>query len=355
VVLAVTPAGAKVERLELYLDGVQVGSLDHPRPPYRLAIDTGGENLEHLLEAVVRIGGKSVSTQLHTPAIHTDYEVTVGLQQVYVTVEGADGATAADLSSADFTIRDDGDTQPLVTFERGDVPFTAALLLDASASMRGEGLTTALAGVRDFAGELQRLDEAKLLLFNDRVRQETAFTAVPSLLTLTLSGLTAGGGTALNDALYLAVGRLAERQGRRVAIILSDGIDVESVLSVSDVERALVRSGVVVYWVRLGVEDDRDLDADLSRTSTWRDVTGHREELHGLAELVTASGGRRLKAATPAAVGPALREILRELRSQYVLGFYPSKTRGAGVWHRLSVSVGRRDLRLRTRAGYAEP
>jgi Ca-activated chloride channel family protein len=349
----VYPVGVPLARLEIYLDGLRLASLERPQPPYRQSIDAGEENVEHLLEVVAHAAdGRVGSAQLRTPAIHSDFEVTVGLQQLYVDVTDRQGRPVGDLTASKFAIFDEGQPQKMVTFARGDVPFTATVLLDASRSMAGGRLQTALAGVRAFAGAMQRQDEAKLLLFADEVRAETPFTAVPSLLTLTLAGLQAGGGTALNDALFLALGRLEERQGRRVVIVLSDGVDVDSVLSIATVASLAGRSGAVVYWVRLDTRmwDERNV----SRTSIWRGADEHRVEIEGLTKIVQTSGGRVLLAPSVDDIAPALRSILAELRRQYVLGYYPNVKRGSGAWHRLEVVVPDR-LRARTRTGYTEP
>ena len=79
--------------------------------------------------------------------------------------------------------------QPIVTFGRGDVPFTAALLVDSSDSMYGGDLEKALEGARAFFAAMAPLDQAKLMLFSDHIRLETPFTSVQPVLTLGLRGV----------------------------------------------------------------------------------------------------------------------------------------------------------------------
>jgi Ca-activated chloride channel family protein len=297
------------------------------------------------------VGGAAVaSASLRTPRIHSDLEIDVGLQQLYVTIEPR-GGDAERLTREQFSVLDDGVPQQLVTFERGDIPFTAVLLLDASLSMAGERLRTALDGAVAFAGGMHRLDEAKLVLFADRVLLETPFASVPAILTLGLHAVEAGGGTAVNDAIYLALKRLETRQGRRVVVILSDGVDIDSVATMADVRRVARRNQATLYWLRLGGDPQ---DASVRRYSTWRDAAGHDTEIRELGAAVLESGGRVEPLANVAEVATALSRLLAELRDQYVLGYYPSRRRGSGAWHRVEVRVGG-GLRPRTRGGYLEP
>jgi Ca-activated chloride channel family protein len=349
VAVEIYPVGAAVDYVEFYLDGVRVAVAE--RPPFLAVIDAGEENAEHHLEALVWAGGAAAaSASVRTPKIHSDLEIDVGLQQLYVTLEQRSGEAGA-LTREQFTVLDEGVPQQLVTFERGEVPFTSVLLLDASLSMTGERLRTATDGAVAFARGMQRLDEAKLVLFADRVLLETPFASVPAILTLGLHAVEAAGGTALNDAIYLALKRLETRQGRRVAVILSDGVDVDSVAAMADLRRVARRNQATLYWLRLGADPRGTL---VRRYSAWRDAAGHELELQELEVTVLESGGRIEPLASLAEVPTALGRLLAELRDQYVLGYYPSTKRGSGAWHSVQVRTEGGD-RLRTREGYLEP
>jgi Ca-activated chloride channel family protein len=293
-----------------------------------------------------------------TPRIHADLEVRVELRQLYVRVE-RQGQAVPDLEAGDFVVTDGGAPQALTAFEKGDAPFTAALLLDASTSMRGERLATALDGARAFARGMQRLDEAKLLFFADRVLLETPFTNLPSVLALPLGeAATAGGGTAVHDTLYLALKRLEARPGRRVVVLLSDGVDVESVVPIERVQWAARRSQAVVYWLRLRRPEDESVEVGIKvfRTSAWRDAAEHEQALALLERTVVETGGRVEVLAGAAEVEPALARLLRELREQYLLGYHPQGGRtGSGGWREVRVTVRRDGLTVRAPRGYLEP
>ncbi len=340
-------AQAPIERVVLSVDGRVVGEL--ARPPFRWRVDIGQSNREHRFEVFAEdTAGDSEWAVLVTPAIPIDLSVELALQQLYVTVTRGE-RRVLDLGPQDFAVFDDGERQRLVTFERGDVPLVALVLLDASDSMRGRRLAAAAAGAEAFIAGLEELDQAKLLLFSDHVVHSTPFTNFAEVLRAGLSGVEARGGTALNDHLYLALKLLDERQGRRVVILLSDGIDVASVLRMREVLRSARRSQALIYWLRLGgVRGDREM------FSSWRDDKAHREELELLEQAVVESGGRAVQLDRIEEAEDAFRRILAELREQYVLGFYPSTGRGDGSWHRIKVRLAGSGLKVRAREGYVD-
>jgi Ca-activated chloride channel family protein len=197
-------------------------------------------------------------------------------------------------------------------------------------------------------------DEAKLLLFSDRLLLETPFTSLPSILTLGLSGVEAAGGTALNDALYLALKRLESRSGRKVVVLLSDGVDVDSVLGMDDVRAALGNTpSALLYWLRLRREEEVSgvNHADIRISTAWRDPNGHRHEIEQLRRAVQASGGRILPLDRVDQVQGALSGLLTELRGQYVLSYYPSRVRTDGAPPKIEVRLRRPGIEIRVHRG----
>jgi Ca-activated chloride channel family protein len=351
--LAVRAGAAPVRSVEIFFDGVRAAVLE--RPPWRAVVQAGQQNLEHRLEVVARdADGRTATAGLATPRVHTDLEVLVELRQLYVRVE-RNGQAVLDLDRDDFVVLDGNVSQQLTAFARGDAPFTAALLLDASTSMRGQRLATALGGARSFTRGMQGLDEAKLLFFADRVLLETPFTNLPSVLSLPLGDAAAAGGTAVHDALYLALKRLESRPGRRVVVLLSDGVDVESVVPIERVQWAARRSQSVLYWLRLrrAEEELEEVPRKVIRTSAWRDAEGHRRGLELLERTVVETGGRVEVLGGIGEVEPALQRLLRELREQYLLGYQPTGGRaGNGGWREVRVMVRGEGLTVRAPRGY---
>ncbi len=346
-VVAEVESEHQISRAELFLDGRAAGLLEGP-PPYRWTLEVGEDNVGHRFEVMARdAAGEEAHDVVITPAIQVDQEIEVELQQLYVTVTRG-GDAARDLERGDFTVNDDGVRQQLVTFERGDVPLAALLLVDSSDSMRGERLRLALAGARSFVDSMARLDQAMLLLFADTVVHRAPFTGFPGVLASGLDGARAGGGTALSDHLYAALKLLEDRQGRQVVILLSDGVDTTSVLEMSDVLWAARRSQALVYWLRLPLGERPG-----AISSAWRDGAGHHRELLSLEGLVRSSGGRIVPLASLGDATAAFTEILGELRGQYVLGYYPEPRRNDGHWRKVRVRAGA-GVKVRAREGYVD-
>lgn len=332
----------KITVVVLRLDGVPAAQVT--AAPWRFELDAGTSGAARRLEVLVYGSrGLLATAERSTPAVRVDEEVDLRLQQLYVTVTDRGGQRVPGLARDDFRVFDDGERQRLVTFEGGDVPFTAVLLLDGSQSMIGQPFAAARAGARAFLSRMGPLDEAALSIFSGRVLEATPFTGDPRVHFGALDRASTRGGSAIHDHLYLALRRLEERQGRRVMILLSDGRDVHSILDMEAVRGALRRAQVQLYWVRRG--DGR------GGIHSWRPPAESRRQYRLLERTVTESGGRTLTVGDEG-VEEAFREILRELREQYVLGYYPEAKVPGGCWHRLRVTV-RGGFEVRTAEGYA--
>ncbi|MCH9648738.1 MAG: VWA domain-containing protein [Deltaproteobacteria bacterium] len=336
----------QVKEVVLLVDGRPTARFT--KPPYRWVVDLGQANREHRFEGIVRtVSGEEVRSVRQTRAIAVNEAVDLALQQLYVTVSRG-GKRLTNLSRGYFKIKDNGRSQSIVTFEDGNAPLTAALLVDASSSMKGDRLRLAVRGARRFAEGMAELDEAALLLFSDRLLHATDFTGNAADLVAGLDGVKASGGTAIHDHLYLALKHLEGRQGRRVAVLLTDGTDVESALSMEDIQWTARRSQTLIYWIRI-----LQSSGGAGSTSSWRNADNHRQERHLLEQVVEASGGRIVHIGNLGEAETAFSEILRELREQYVLGYYPSENRGDGSWHRVHVDAGP-EVEVRTREGYLD-
>lgn len=319
--------------------------------PYQAVVPVGEGNARHRFEVLVRSHDVEIARAVReTPDLHVDETLELELRQLYVTVEERE-QRIRDLELDDFEVTDDRQPQRLVTFEDGDAPLAAMILVDASVSMRGAPLESAVAGATAFIDGLLPLDEASVTLFSDRTLAHSEFLTAGADPQKSLSSLQADGGTALNDHLYFAVKTLEGRQGRRVVILLSDGIDIHSVLDIDQVRWSVQRSQSIVYWIEL----TKGRSPSDGIVSPWRDRQQHEHEMQALRQLVLESGGRILPIGNPDQAPAVFAEILEELRSQYVLGYYPTSDLDDGKWHEVRVRVvdpkGRK-LMLRTREGY---
>ena len=338
----------EVATVQLTVDGRQVALFD--RPPFRVAVDVGQENTEHEFEVLVRsVDGELKSAAVVTPALQIDEVVDLGLQQLYVTVSGL-GKRVLNLAEADFRIVDEGKRQEIVTFERGDIPLTATLLLDCSLSMKGDRLAAALQGANEFVEGMKPLDQAMIMLFSDRLLRVTEFSEDRQMLSQALTRVEAAGGTSINDHLFLALSRLEAVQGRRVVVLFSDGSDVHSVLPMEGVLQKARSSRALIYWIQL---QDPGEDSEVPEyTSSWRNVEANRREFKELRLAIQESGGRIEVVESLEELEEAFAGILAELREQYVLGYYPSEANRDGGWRDVRVRVEKSGLDVRTRGGY---
>jgi len=347
--LAVEP----IRDVVFFVDGRPVGQLTSA--PYQMRYDLGEENRPHTFEVVATdISGRQARHKVMSTPVPVGDEYEVELQQLYITVT-RDGQRVLDLEQDEFTIFDEGKAEELVTFARGDVPFTAVLLIDSSASMYGTKLEAAQAGATAFIGGMRELDQGKVIIYSDVIQNATSFSGLHEVLVAGLIGATGQGGTAVNDNLYAALKLLESRQGRRLVVLLSDGIDTHSVLDGVDVLDHARRSQAQVYWIRL-LKADESVDGvdELDMASAWRTPADYRRQAASLMELVELSGGRIIPARTPNEIEEVFSEILRELREQYALGYYPTRQRNDGSWRRVKVKIDRKGVKVRTHEGYID-
>ena len=342
-----------VREVVFYLDGRPLAVVTDP--PYRVRVNLGEENRRHTFEVIATdVEGDEARESITTLPVPFVGSYEVKLQQLYVTV-GRNGDSVVDLSRDDFTVSDQGRPQRIVTFAHGDIPFTAVLLIDASASMYGSKIAAARAGATSFVGGMRDLDLAKVIVFSDVIQNSSPFSGLQDVLTAGLIGATGHGGTALNDHLYVALKLLEERQGRRVLVVLSDGTDHHSVLRTDQVLSYARRSQTLIYWIRIVQANGAGSTRGPRDVSTaWRGPAEYRRQDDLLVKTVDQSGGRIIDALGPSTFEPVFSEILRELREQYALGYYPDDLRNDGSWHKVRVKVNQPGLTVRTHAGYVD-
>lgn len=341
-------ADEPLERVEFFLNGRRFAIAT--QPPYRVWVDVGEENLpRHFTVIAIGSSGTRVGAAVSTPAVEIDLVVDAPLQQLYVTASRED-RPVLDLGRTDFQVFDNGVEQEIVTFEHGDVPMTIAMLVDVSESMRGEQLQVALDAARGFLSRLTPLDEALVMTFSDRTHRVTTSSSEIEGLAAALENLQSGGGTSLNDHLYLALRLLDRRQGRPVIIVLSDGADTLSFLTMEEVLWKAHRSNAVIYRIHLHPSGIRSVPL----ATSWRSTQSHADEVGGLEAAVADSGGRVTALARLGELEQALDDVLQELRQQYVVGYYPTDPKDNGTWRPVQVEVSAPGIDIRTRAGYVD-
>jgi VWFA-related protein len=268
----------------------------------------------------------------------------VELVRVTAIVRDRRGRFVPDLSAADFEILDAGAPTPIVAFESGATPLSVAILFDISGSMEAH-----LQPAREAAMHLlTRLDpvadESAVFTFDTALDEVLPFAGGRRTLPERLSALTPFGATSLHDAIARAAEQLANRPGRRPAVVVfTDGRDNASRLTAAEVSGIASAIDVPVYIVGIVPPIDNPFADGGSITASESALDGE------LADLAAWTGGRLVVASTPAARHRAALQIVEELRQQYLIAFESS---GQPGWHPLEVRVRGRALVVRARSGY---
>ncbi|MEQ1948329.1 MAG: VWA domain-containing protein [Bryobacteraceae bacterium] len=294
--------------------------------------------LAAVLLAVVLLAGGTAFAQ-ESPVFRVDTR----LVRLLVTVKDAAGNLLGSLNPKDFVVADSGVGQEIAVFERQtSQPMSVALLLDVSASTAKDLKyeTTSLSKfLQALVGEGNPDDAAALYAFNYQVTLLNSYTRRLARLEDSLRSVKAEAGTAFYDAVYLASRDLRNRDGRHVIIAVTDGGDTASSQKFRDAEAAAHRADAVFYSIVV---------VPISNPA-GRNLGGE----HALETLAANTGGRVFHP-TIGELDGAFAEILRDLRTQYLLGYYPKGVvSGNGAFHTVRVTLpGRKDLRISTRTGY---
>jgi Ca-activated chloride channel homolog len=271
------------------------------------------------------------------------FKVDVRLVRLLVTVKDAAGELVGSLDRSQFTVTDNGVAQEITAFERQTAqPLSVSLLIDTSGST-GKDLryeTNSISTfLKAFLGEGNPEDAVALYSFNDDVTLLNTFTRRMDRIEERLKTLHPDAGTSLYDAVYLAAPELRNRQGRHVVVVVTDGGDTTSKKKYRDAVEAAQRADAVVYALVV-----------VPITNPAGRNTGGE---HALEAMVEATGGRMFYPSIGAELDRAFADILRNLRTQYLIGYYPRDVpQGDRNFHTVHVNLARKELRVSTRTGY---
>lgn len=270
-------------------------------------------------------------------------KVDVKLVRLLVSVKDARGQLVGSLEKPDFTVYDSGVKQDVAVFEHHTaLPLSVSLLIDTSGSTAKE-LRYETTSLEKFIHALLREgnpdDAAALYSFNDQVTLLNSFTRREQRLIDSLKELRASAGTSFYDAILLASRAQLRRDGRHVIVAVTDGGDTTSDKKFTDAREAAQNADAVVYPILV-----RPITNDAGRN-----LGGER----ALETLANDTGGRVFQPAGAAALDEAFTQILQDLRTQYLVAFYPRNLPpDTPRFHLVRVELSRKDLRATTRTGY---
>lgn len=267
--------------------------------------------------------------------------VNVDLVVLNATVRDRTGRLVPDLSAKDFGVQEDGVAQTLRLFRREDLAVTVGLVIDHSGSMNRK-LENVIAAALKFLELSNPADQLFVVNFNESVSfglpVATPFTGLAAPLKTAILEAPTTGKTALYDAVSMALKRvhLGGRE-RDVLLVVSDGADNASTLSLEELLKTAGQSSAMIYTIGIFAPEDPDRNPEV------------------LKRLAHATGGEAFFPKDLEHLPAVCERIAAEIRSQYTLGYISSNPGRAGHYRRIRVaakSEAYEKLSVRTRAGY---
>lgn len=301
--------------------------------------------------------------QQEPPQSSQTLKVQTNLVNVFVTARDKHNGIISDLTKDDFKVYEDGQEQKIAYWNKDvNMPITLGILIDTSGSMQNI-LDAEQDTASRFVHEIMRKrDEAMIVSFDfdlnlladftedtavlERAIRRARINAVSSGGVVTPSTVPTGqnGGTDLYDAVYATChDELAGEAGRKAIILLTDAEDTGSKLSLQDSIEAAQRTDTVIHVLRLS---DEPFYLGLGVGYTGASVA---------RKMAEDTGGREIEVRSEKSLEKAFDVVSEELRSQYVIGYYPTNTKRDGTFRKIKVEVSRSDVKLLARRGYYAP
>jgi Ca-activated chloride channel family protein len=282
-----------------------------------------------------------LSSALALAAQDTTLHVDVKLVNVFANVTDRNGAFVGGLTRDDFSVTEDGHPQQIAVFEKqSELPLNLTLAIDTSGSVQKD-LSEEAAAARRFAHALVRAqDQMSVMQFATEVRALTPFTNKLSQIDRSLSQLRGGWATALYDAIQQGSERLGPMEGRKVLVVISDGDDTAKNTTYAEALEEALRDEVMIYSLI-----DVPIEASAGRS------TGGE---HALITLAEQTGGKYFYV-NEGGLDKAFAKVSDDLRTQYLIGYYPRGQEPGRVYHRIRVTVPRasaQDFTVHHKTGY---
>ncbi|MBZ5525898.1 MAG: VWA domain-containing protein [Acidobacteriia bacterium] len=306
--------------------------------------------LAGLLPAAVRgqSGAAGRRPPSPTPVTRNDdpaatIRVNVRLVNVFTTVTDAHGAPVSGLHQEDFRVLEDGVPQAIRVFDKeSEMPLSIALAVDTSESTRRD-LRLEVASAKKFARSIVRpQDRLAIFQVSDNIDQLTRFTADMTSIDHAIDRLMVGAGTSLYDAVFLASDLLIDRQGRKVLVLITDGGDTTSKTTYANALRRAQEAEAIIYSiivVPVAADAGRNLGGE-----------------HALIQMSKDTGGKYYYAESIDQLDQAFRQISEELRTQYLIAYYPSRRISDSAFRKIEVEIAKKEetgeFHVRHRAGY---
>jgi Ca-activated chloride channel homolog len=284
-------------------------------------------------------------------------KVSTSLITVPAVVMDRNGRYIPNLKKDDFRIFEDGVEQNVAYFASVERPFTVALMLDVSGSTQLQ-----LAQIREaanvFVNRLRPNDRMMAVTFDGKINVLTEAEDISVIRRSRLHIPAVTDGTVLYDAVAFTLKRMAQIPGRKAIVLMTDGVDQNSVATLKGTLNDIAEQDVLIYTVQYNTlpqlpERLSQIKNEKARKKVQkRLMKGYAVSEPYLRTLAEKTGGRFYKADDLRDVGPAFAAITSELGVQYSLGYYPKQTSGAGAERGIKVRVRYPNMVVRARDSY---
>jgi len=273
-------------------------------------------------------------------------KLSADLVSAITSVTDLAGNQINNLTKDDFVVYEDNKPQDVEgIYKEGQLPLRLVFLFDTSSSIRSRFDFEQRAAAQFFRNVMRTGDQAAIISVASDPKLETPFTSDVNRLVDTLANMKPQGATALYSAMLQAAKLLRKVDGRHVMVILSDGTDTASGVTLAQALTEVQKSDTVIYTVH---------STGIAPSLNLQDLGGE----YVLKAMAEDTGG---KAFFPPIFEDAKKEIrdleeiykriATEVRAQYVLTYY-SNSAAARQFRRIRVEVKRQGLQVRTRSGY---
>ena len=274
----------------------------------------------------------------------TTLRVDVNLVNVFVTVTDEHGAPIGGLTKDNFILKEDGREQTIKVFDKESaLPISIGLAIDTSLSTRHD-LPLEQAAAKRFVHEILRpVDALAVYGFSDTVHESTSgYTNEEKRIDQAIDHVRLGASTAVYDAVYVASRALDKRKGRKIMVLITDGENTSSTVDYPEALRAAQEAEALIYSIIIVPIE----------ASAGREIGGE----HALIQLSEDTGGKYYYATSNQGLEDAFHKISDELRTQYLLAYYPSQRTSWSEFRRIDVKVTgtpeAASYKVRHRAGY---
>jgi len=287
--------------------------------------------------------------------------VNVDVVNILASVRDKRGGLVPNLEQKDFTVFEDGKAQTIKYFTREtDLPLTIGMLVDTSGSQRNLIDIERNAASAFFTEVLHKKDEAFLIQFGEEAELLQDYTSSARLLNQGLNQLrpssgvgglqpgpvpTVGGprGTVLYDAIYLAASdKLKGEVGRKVIVVITDGVDEGSRLTINQAVEAAQKSDAVIYSIEYS--DPRAYGGMFNFGGNAGDSYLHK--------MSDETGGHVYRVDNRHPLDAVFKELQDEMRSQYSIGYTPTNDTKDGSYRKLEIKVASKEMKVQARKGY---